>query len=124
MLRTAPRRTLLSAGLLAAALTLSACSGDSSTDAAPAPAEALPSAVASVVTGTDVGQFFVTPKAGTPKEVIDGALAKLKTMPGVQSAELTPDGLVDVQFRGGITVEQREAVVKQMAALGDVTEGI
>ena len=118
------RPTLLTAGVLAGALMLSACSGDSASDAAPDPAPALPSSVASIVTGSDVGQFFVAPKEGTPKATIDGAIAKLKEMPGVQSAELNADGLVDVQFRGGITPEQREAAVRQMAALGEVTEGI
>ncbi len=126
MLRTAPRRGLLAAGALTAVLALSACTGDGTSvdDAAPEPAPALPSAVASVVLGTDVGQFFVNPNDEVSKETIDGAIAKLKTLPGVQSAELTDEGLVDVQFRGGITVEQREAAVRQMAALGEVTEGV
>ena len=48
---------------------------------------------------------------------------KLRSMPGVQSAELK-DGVVDLQFLGGSTSPQREAAVKQLAALGDVYEGV
>lgn len=120
----APRLTLLSAGALAAALLLGGCSGDDATSSAPAPAKVLPSAVESLVTKTDVGQYFVTPKAGTSKEAIAGVVAKLKTMPGVQSSEQNADGMVDVQFRGGATAAQRAAAVKQLATLGEVTEGI
>lgn len=124
MLVPAPRLTLLSAGALAAVLSLSACSGSDPATAAPKPVASLPAPVQSLVQGTDVGEFFVTPKAGTPKTAVNGAVAKLRTLPGVQSAELNKDGVVDVTFRGSITKSQREAAVKQLAALGDVQEGI
>ncbi len=118
----APRWTLLSAGALAAVLSLSACTDDPG-DAAPAPASAVPSAVASQLK-SDVGQYLVTPKEGLAKADLDATIAKLRTMPGVQSAELNKEGVVDVQFLGSSTPAQRTAVVQQMAAIGEVIEGI
>lgn len=128
------RWTLLPAGALAAALALSACSGGDSTTAvkedpiarqAPAPAASLPAPVRKLTISSDVGEFFVTPKAGTPKTQVDGTVARLKAMAGVQSAEFKgADGIVDLQFRPNATKPQREAAVRQLAALGEVEEGI
>lgn len=118
------RWTLLSYGA-AAALALSGCaniSGSNTVDA-PAPAKALPSAVASLVK-TDVGQYYGTPRAGTPAKDIQGTIDRLKSMPGVQSAGLEKDGRINLQFLGGSTPAQREAAVKQLAALGTVDEGV
>lgn len=121
MLAPSPHRSLLAAGALALALGLSAC-GESPGDNAPAPAQALPTPVQSLVVGTDVGQFFVTP-AGKPQAQIDETVAKLRSMAGVQSSEFK-DGQVDVVFRPNVTKDQREAAVRQLAALGEVQEGI
>ena len=118
----ASRWTLVSAGALAAVLSLSACT-DAPEDAAPAPASAVPSAVVKPL-ATDVGQYFVTPKEGLAKADVDATIAKLKKMPGVQSAELNKEGVVDVQFLGSSTSEQRTAAVQQMAAIGEVVEGV
>lgn len=118
----APRWTLLPAAAAAAVLSLSACT-DAPGDAAPAPASAVPSAVAKPLQ-SDVGQYLVTPKEGLPKADLEATIAKLKAMPGVQSAELTKDGVVDVQFLGSSTPAQRTAAVQQMAAIGEVVEGI
>ena len=123
MRSVSPRRTLVSAGALAVALTLSGCGGDDPADNAPAPAKALPSPVQQLVVGTDVGQFLVTPKEGTAQADIDATVAKLRSMEGVQSAEFK-DGEVDLQFRPFVTKEQRQAAVQQLAALGEVREGI
>jgi len=66
----------------------------------------------------------VKPKTGISKKQVDATIAKLKTMKGVQSADLNKDGYVDVQFYGSSTTADHEAVVKQLGALGDVQEGI
>jgi hypothetical protein len=118
----ASRWTLVSAGALAAVLSLSACT-DAPEDAAPAPASAVPSAVVKPL-ASDVGQYFVTPREGLPKADVEGTIAKLRRMPGVQSAELNKEGVVDVQFLGSSTPAQRTAAVQQMAAIGEVVEGV
>lgn len=120
--RTLPSTLRLPAAALAAALALSAC-GSSPGDDAPDPVDALPTPVQSLALNTDVGQFLVTPEAGTPQAEIDQTVAKLKGMEGVQSVEVV-DGVLDLQFRPTVTREQREEAVKQLSALGDVQEGI
>ncbi len=143
MLTAFPRTTLLPAGALAAVLALSGCTGDGSTSEgaqavrpvvdsavkeaakqAPAPAKELPAPVKELVTKTDVGQFFVTPSPEMPPATVDSTIAKLKTLDGVQSVERTAEGQVDVVLRPAVQPKQREAIVKQLAALGEVQEGI
>ena len=75
---------------------LSACGGSSPGDAALEPVEDLPAPVQSLVVGTDVGQFLATPEEGTPQADIDETVAKLKSMEGVQSAEVNGEGVVDL----------------------------
>jgi hypothetical protein len=117
------RWTLLSAGA-AAAVALSGCANISGGKSdAPAPAKAVPSSVASLVK-TDVGEYLVKPRAGTSSKDIQATIAALRTMPGVQSADLNKDGKVDVQFYGNSSSDQRANAVKQLAALGDVEEGV
>lgn len=160
MLSATPRWTLLSAGALTAVLSLSACSGNDTVEAGPAPATSptvspspspslgttasptpsklpkgdkgnapkpastLPSPVQSLVVNTDVGEYLVKPTSETtPKQIAD-TIAKLKTMKGVQSAELRADGYVDLVFRADPAAKVREAAVRQLAVLGEVEEGV
>lgn len=116
-----PRRTAASC---VAALALTGCANVSGSNSnAPAPASALPSAVASLVK-TDVGQYFAKPRPGISSADVQATIDRLKQMPGVQSATLDADGRVDLQFRGGSTPEQRRAAVAQLAALGTIEEGV
>jgi hypothetical protein len=117
------RWTLLSFGA-AAALALSGCANISGGKSdAPPPAKAVPSGVASLVK-TDVGEYLAKPRPGTSSKDVQATINQLRTMPGVQSAELTKDGKVDVQFYGNSSSEQRANAVKQLAALGEVEEGV
>ncbi|MCU1591861.1 MAG: hypothetical protein JWP11_3117 [Frankiales bacterium] len=115
------RRTALSCA--AAALTVSACANVSGgNNNAPAPAKALPAPIASDLR-TDLGEYLATPRAGISSKDVQATIDQLRSMPGVQSAELK-DGKVDVQFFGHSTSAQRTAAVKQLAALGTIEEGI
>ena len=117
-----PRAAVLSCPV-AAMLALGGCADiGGGGDDAPAAVKTLPAPIASLVR-TDVGQYLVTPREGISDKDIQATIAKLRSMPGVQSAELK-DGRVDLQFLGGSTPEQHEAAVKQLAALGEVEEGI
>jgi hypothetical protein len=73
---------------------------------------------------TDLGEYLARPRPGVSDKDVKATIARLQSMPGVQSAELTKDGVVDLQFTGGSTHEQHEAAVKQLAAIGDVYEGV
>ena len=109
---------------VAAAVALSGCADVSgSSGAAPKPASSLPAQVAKLVK-TDVGEYFGTPNKGTSSKDVKDTIKRLKTMPGVQSADLTKDGRIDLQFLGGSTAAQREAAVKQLAAIGRIDEGV
>lgn len=117
------RYAVLSCGA-AVALTLSGCANVSgSSNDAPAAAKTLAPDVAKLVK-TDVGEYLVKPRAGTSSKDVQATIDQLKTMPGVQSAEMNKDGFVDLTFSGGSTPAQHEAAVKQLAALGDVQEGV
>ena len=112
----------LPAAALAAALALSAC-GSSPGDDATDPVDALPAPMQSLAVNTDVGQFLVTPKDGTPQAEIDETVAKLEGMDGVEAVQVT-DGDVDLEFRPTVTPEQRSEALRQLAALGEVREGV
>ncbi|MBK5305877.1 MAG: hypothetical protein JJD92_04235 [Frankiaceae bacterium] len=115
------RWTLTSSAALT--LALSGCANISGSNSdAPDPAKALPAPIASAVK-TDIGQYLVRPKSSVSAKDIQATIDQLRLMPGVQSADLK-DGVVDVQFLGGSTAAQRENAVKQLAALGEVYEGI
>jgi hypothetical protein len=90
---------------------------------APDPVKTLPAAIAGEVK-TDVGQYLVRPRPGTSKKDVQATIDQLRSMAGVQSADLRADGRVDLQFLGGSTPSQREAAVKQLAVLGDIEQGI
>jgi hypothetical protein len=107
----------------AAVVALSGCANvnGSSVDA-PDPAKTLPAQIAADVK-TDLGEYFVRPRPGLSKKDVQATIDKLSSMPGVQSAELK-DGVVDLQFTGGSTHAQHEKAVLQLAALGDVYEGV
>ena len=108
----------------AGALALSGCANVSgSNSSAPKPADKLPTAVASLVK-TDVGEYFGTPKPGTSAKDVQATIDRLKAMAGVQSADLGKDGRIDLQFSGQSTAAQREAAVKQLAAIGKIDEGV
>jgi hypothetical protein len=117
-----PRWTVLSCAA-ATVLALSACAdvtGGSS--GAPAPVKTLSAPLAKLVQ-TDIGEFLVTPRPGTSTKDIQATITRLREMPGVQSAELK-NGKVDLQFAGGSTHQQHEKAVKQLAAIGEVEEGV
>ena len=115
------RRTVLSCA--AAVMLLTGCADvTGGTVDAPDPAKTLSPAVAKDVK-TDLGEYLVTPRTGTSDKDIQAVISRLRTMPGVQSAELK-NGKVDLVFTGGSTSEQHEKAVKQLAALGEVEEGV
>jgi type IV pilus biogenesis protein CpaD/CtpE len=118
-------RWILLSCAAASAVALSGCANvsGSSGNNAPAAVSSLPPSLAQEVK-TDVGEYLVKPRAGTPQKDIQATIDRLRGMPGVQSAELTAEGKIDVQFSGGSTPAQHEAAVKQLAALGDVEQGI
>jgi hypothetical protein len=118
-----PRWTVLSAAT-AVVLALSGCAdvtGGSGGDA-PDPVKTLSSMIAKDVK-TDLGEYLVTPRPGTSDKDIQATIERLRAMPGVQSADLK-DGKVDLVFAGGSNSHQHEAAVKQLAALGEVEEGV
>jgi hypothetical protein len=118
-----PRWAVLSCAA-AAVLAVSGCADVTGSGAdAPDPVKTLPSNIAKDV-NSDLGEFLVRPRPGTSQKDIQATIDRLRSMPGVQSAELTKDGVVDLQFSGGSTHEQHEKAVKQLAALGDVYEGV
>ena len=117
-----PRWTVLSCAA-AAVLALSGCANVNGSSAnAPKPASTLPPSIAALVK-TDVGEYLVRPRAGTSKKDVQATIDRLQQMPGVQSVALK-DGVVDLQFTGGSTHAQHEKAVMQLAALGDVYEGV
>ena len=122
-MRMLSRWTVLSCGA-AVALSLTGCANVSGKPtSAPAAAKALPTQVAKLVK-TDVGEYFGTPKGGTSAKDVQATINQLTSMPGVQSATLGKDGRIDLQFLGDSTSAQREAAVKQLAAIGTIDEGI
>lgn len=116
-----PRWTVLAAATVVVAL--SGCADVSGgSNGAPDPAKTLPAPLASLVK-TDVGEYLVTPRTGTSDKDIQATIERLRQMPGVQSVELK-NGKVDLTFLGNSTPEQHEKAVKQLAALGEVDEGV
>ncbi|GAC1610513.1 MAG: hypothetical protein NVS3B26_17670 [Mycobacteriales bacterium] len=117
-------RPLMAACAAAAALSLSACANvNGPTIAAPKPVQTLPSQVSALVK-TDVGEYLVQPRAGVSAKDVQNTIAKLKVMPGVGTVTLTKQGKIDMTFRGNPPEAQRAAIVRQMAALGPIEEGI
>ena len=117
-----PRWTVVSCAA-AAVFALAGCAdvnGGSSN--APDPVKTLPAQIAADVK-TDLGEYLARPRAGVSSKDVQATIDQLRSMPGVQSAELK-DGVVDLQFTGGSTHEQHEKAVKQLAAIGDVYEGV
>jgi hypothetical protein len=118
-----PRWTVLPCA--ATVLALSACADvtGGSSNGAPAPVKTLPAQIAADVK-TDLGEYLARPRPGVSDKDVRATIQRLQSMPGVQSAELNKDGVVDVQFSGGSTHDQHEKAVKQLAAIGDVYEGV
>ncbi|MDX6197533.1 MAG: hypothetical protein QOJ79_684 [Actinomycetota bacterium] len=107
----------------AAVVALSGCANVNGSGVdAPDPAKTLPAQIAADVK-TDLGEYLVTPRAGTSQKDIQATIERLRGMPGVQSVDLK-DGRVDLQFSGGSTPEQHDKAVKQLAALGTPEEGV
>ncbi|MDP9433932.1 MAG: hypothetical protein M3P93_01510 [Actinomycetota bacterium] len=159
-------RTLLTAGVVGAALALSACTG-APDDAArtearsapgassaqptldpevlggvtPSPGEPLPEPTLSPgespatvptqattkplaeLAETDLGQYLARPDGASAAEV-DAAVGRLRAMPGVQSAGVNSEGLVDLVFLASSTPQQRAAALQELARLGEVVEGV
>jgi hypothetical protein len=116
-----PRWTVLSC--TAAVLALSGCADVTGSNGdAPAPAKTLSASIAADVK-TDLGEYLARPRPGVSDKDVRATIQRLQGMPGVQSAELK-DGVVDLQFSGGSTHDQHEKAVKQLAAIGDVYEGV
>ena len=106
------------------ALLLTGCVDDApSVEGAAEPAASLPAQVAQLA-GTDVGQFYVTPRADLDQTTRDRTIAQLKQMRGVQKAELEQDGRLNLEFRPGASEKDRRAALKQAAAIGELTEGV
>lgn len=97
---------------------LSGCIGEPTATDVTASAAPLPSSVAAL--SLTSGQYLVTLSPG-----VDGAAeaTKVAALPGVQSAVVT-DGVLDVQFTGGSTEAQHREVLRVLAALGEVGEGV
>jgi hypothetical protein len=70
-----------------------------------------------------VGEYVVAPSKDLSAKQVDAAVQKLKGMPGVQSATLV-SGKIHVEVRPDALTTQREALERQLAALGTVSEGI
>jgi hypothetical protein len=103
------------------ALLLSGCVNEFE-DAAE-PTASLPPAVSELV-GTDVGQFFVQPRQDLDKQTLETTVAKLKQMPGVQTAKLEQDGRLNLELRPGASKQQRADALQQAAGLGPIEEGV
>ena len=123
-----PLPSCLLAGAVAAAL-LTGCSGSSSA-AKPAPSSTLlpvPSPVATVPAyvmklSQTIGEYVVAPHtaltAANAHDVLD-AVASIK---GVQSAKLV-DSKLRVEILPDATVAQRDDILRELAAIGQVSEG-
>jgi hypothetical protein len=123
------RRTA-AALIVAGGLALTGCSGSSSGSSSgpkaeesgvPTPVATIPVDVAEL--SQTVGEYVVDPSKDLNSAQVDASVAKLKGMPGVQSATLT-SGQIHVVILPAATTTQREDVERQLAALGTVSEGV
>ena len=114
---------LLAALPLLAALSLTGCSADEpeAVQGAPAPVASLPAEIAKI--SKTVGQYYVAPRGDATPAQVNDVLAKVKSMKGVQSA-VRQGEQISVEFLGGASPADHVAVLRQLAALGAVTEGI
>jgi hypothetical protein len=72
---------------------------------------------------TDLGQYLVRPTGVNPARV-QATVRELASLPGVQSAAVSEEGLVDLVFSAGSTPQQRSAALERLATLGEVLEGV
>ncbi|MCW2673871.1 MAG: hypothetical protein JWP14_2460 [Frankiales bacterium] len=123
-----PRPFCLLAGAAAAAL-LTGCSGSSSA-AKPVPSSTLlpvPSPVATVpayVTklSQTIGEYVVTPDPALTTANAHDVLDAVASIKGVQSAKLV-DSKLRVEILPDATTAQRDDILRELAALGQVSEG-
>ena len=121
------RRT--AALFLLGSLTLSGCSGSSSS-AKPTPSSTLlpvPSPVATLpayVTklSQTIGEYDVAPAPALTPENSHDVVDAVASIPGVQSAKLV-NGKLRVEILPGATDDQRGKILRELAAIGTVSEG-
>jgi hypothetical protein len=70
-----------------------------------------------------VGEYVVTPDPGVNAKDAEAASLALRGKPGVQSSEMER-GLWHVQVLPDATAAQRDVILKHLAAVGKVAEGI
>lgn len=104
------------------ALVVSACSAEA-VPAVPEPVASLPPTL-SMMVESDLGQYFASLRDEVTEDEVRVTMARLRAMPRVQSVLGAPEGRVNIEFSGQTTPHQRVAVVKQLAALVLVEEGI
>ena len=111
MSRRAVAALVLATGLLTGCIGEPGVDGEGTT--------AVPSSVASL--SLTSGQYLLTPSS--PDTDLEAAAREVRALAGVQSA-LVREGVLDVEFTGGATDEQHRAVLRVLAPLGEVTEGV
>lgn len=107
--------------LAAAALLASAGCVDPDTADVPAPLPSVPADVRGL--SQTVGEYVATPRKELTKDELDATVRHLATRPGVQSAKLE-GGQLRVVLRPTASKDERDAVLRQLAAVGEVGEGI
>lgn len=121
--------TPLPAALLVTAVLLTGCSGSSDT-AKPTPSSTLlpvPSPVATLpeyVTklSQTIGEYDVTPAPALTDANAHDVLDAVASIPGTQSAKLI-GGKLRVEILPDATTEQRNNILRELAAIGKVSEG-
>ena len=117
------RRT--AALLLAGGLLLTGCSDDKKAaepkGEVPTPVATIPVEVAGLPFG--VGEYVVDPSAELSEDDVAAAVGKVRGLKGVQSSKLVGKKL-HVEILPDATQTEREVVLRQLAALGKVSEGI
>lgn len=88
----------------------------------PKPAATLPAELAAAA-GTDLGQYYVTPRSDLSKKDLDGAIADLKSETDLVLV-VEDDGRLNITFHGNPTKDRKTEILKQLVAIGTVSEGV